>query len=135
MARVNRATVLIVDDNFLWCERIAQILAPQYEIAGFVLRGDELLKRAITLQPDIITLDISMPGRGGLQLLPDLRVQLPDAVIVIVTTTSTKLYIDEAYRRGAHGYVDKRKALEDLIPAIENGSSERSSQREARRII
>jgi DNA-binding NarL/FixJ family response regulator len=59
-----------------------------------------------------------MPGISGLQLLPELRSAMPNAVIVIVTITSDQLYMDEACRRGADGYVLKRNALDDLIPAI-----------------
>jgi DNA-binding NarL/FixJ family response regulator len=119
---MNRSTVLIADDSSEWCSLIAQVLEGQYEIIGFVARGDEILRRAMKLHPDIVILDVSLPGMSGLQVLPMLRSALPDAAIVIVTTTVNKLYVDEAYRRGASGYIDKRRVRSDLVPTLENAS-------------
>jgi DNA-binding NarL/FixJ family response regulator len=86
-----------------------------------VANGNEVVSRAVALQPDIIPLDVSMPGISGLQLLPRLRAAMPNAVVVVVTVTSDQLYIDEAASRGANGYVLKRNALKDLIPAMRKG--------------
>lgn len=127
---MNRPTVLIADDNREWRDLIARILRPDYDIAGFVTRGNELLMQAIALHPDVITLDISMPGASGMQILPGLRSAMPDAVIVIVSITSSRLYVTEAYQRGADGYVTKRKTSLDLIPAIQNGALRRSPLQE-----
>jgi DNA-binding NarL/FixJ family response regulator len=80
------------------------------------------VRQATELQPHVITLDVSKPGISGLQLLPELRSAMPKAVIIIVTITSDQLYMDEARKRGADGYVLKRNALADLIPAIQNRS-------------
>jgi two-component system, NarL family, response regulator DesR len=113
-----RRTVLIADDNAQWREIIARILQPEYAVVGFAERGDELLARAAALHPDVITLDVSMPGRSGLAVLPELRRALPGAVLIILTTTSNKLYRDEADHRGADGYVLKNRALHELVPAI-----------------
>ena len=117
---MSHSTVLIADDNSEWQTNIARILGAEYAVLAFVARGDEVVATAMILQPEVVTLDVSMPGVSGLNLLPELRAALPGAVIVIVTTTSNKLYIDEAYQRGANGYVLKRKALSDLVPAIQN---------------
>ena len=119
---VNRraATVLIADDHAGWRDVIAGILSPEYVILGCVECGDDVVSRAIALQPDVITLDLSMSGRSGMKLLPDLRIALPHAVIVIVTTTRSQMFIDAAYERGANGYVLKNRALSDLAPAIQD---------------
>ena len=111
-------SVLIADDNAAWRAIIARILEPECKIVCFATRGDEVIRQATTLQPDVITLDVSMPGISGLQLLPKLRSTMPNAVIVIVTITSDPLYMEEARLRGANGYVLKRNAVADLIPAI-----------------
>lgn len=112
-------TVLIADDNREWRTVIERLLEPHYEVLGLVARGDEVVARAVSLQPEVITLDVSMPGKSGLNLLPELRIAVPDAAIVVVTTTLTTIYIEEAYRRGAHGYVFKRNVRSDLVPAID----------------
>jgi DNA-binding NarL/FixJ family response regulator len=115
---MHRATALIADDNPEWRNAIARLLEGHYHVLGFVARGDEVVRRAVSLQPDVITLDVSMPGKSGLNVLPELRVAVPNAAIIIVTTTPTMIYIDEAYRRGADGYVLKRNAASDLRPVI-----------------
>lgn len=128
-------SVLIADDSSAWRAIIARILEPECKIICFATRGDEVIRQATALQPDVITLDVSMPGISGLQLLPGLRSALPNAVIVIVTITSDQLYMDEARIRGADGYVLKRNALAELIPAIRkcslSGESPRHHQAQA----
>lgn len=129
---MSRPTALIADDNVDWRDLIAQVLQPEYEIAGFVALGSEVVTQAVTLQPDVITLDVSMPGISGIRLLPQLRAAMPDTVIVIVSMESSRLYVDEAYRRGADGYVAKSKTPSDLIPAIQDGAM-RSHVRQERK--
>jgi len=120
---------MIADDSAAWRAIISRIVEPEYRIVGFATRGDEVVRQAAALQPDAITLDVSMPGVSGLQVLPKLRSALPNAVIVIVTVTSSQLYMDEARLRGADAYVVKRNALADLIPAIQKRTSIRDSPR------
>jgi DNA-binding NarL/FixJ family response regulator len=119
---MNLPSVLIADDSAAWRAIIARIVEPECRIVGFATRGDEVIRQAAALQPDVIALDVSMPGISGLQLLPKLRSAMPKAVIVIVTVTSDQIYLDEARIRGADGYVLKRNALADLIPAIRKRS-------------
>lgn len=113
--------MLIADDSSEWCAILTRILQPEFNIAGVVVRGDHVVSRAVALRPDIVTLDVSMPGISGLQLLPQLRSTMPNTVIVVVTAATEQLYMDEAHSRGADGYVLKGSALTDLIPAIQKG--------------
>jgi DNA-binding NarL/FixJ family response regulator len=124
----SRPGALIVDDNRQWQNVIADILSVRYDVLGTIAHGTEVLAAAATLRPDVVTLDISMPGISGLRLLPELRVELPDAAIIVVTTHSSKLYIDEAYRRGADGFVAKNKVVTELIPAIEGAKAPDSAR-------
>ena len=120
-------TVLIADDNPEWRSVIADILRSEYDVVRQVERGDEVLAAACALQPDFITLDVSMPGISGLNVLPHLRQALPHTVIVMVSTNSSKLYVDEAYRRGADGYVSKSSAWRDLVPTLQAARAPRLS--------
>lgn len=117
---MSRLTVLIAEDNDEWCKLIARILEPEYSVIGFVAQGSEVVREAVARQPNIITLDVSMPGMSGLRLLPELRAAMPKLAIVMLSTESRKLYVDEAHRRGADAYVAKRRTASDLIPAIED---------------
>lgn len=129
---MSRLTALIADDHPEWRAIIARILEPAYEVIGFAERGDQVLELATGLHPQVITLDVSMPGLSGLNALPPLRAALPDTVIVMVATNSSKLYREEAYARGADAYVLKGDAFEQLLPAI--GAGRRPSSRQQVRL-
>jgi DNA-binding NarL/FixJ family response regulator len=116
-----RNTVLVADDNAQWRGIIATVLQPEFEVIGYVERGDELAAAALRLQPEVVTLDVSMPGQSGLNALPAIRRILPDAIVIVVTTTASAIYREEAIRRGADGYVLKSLVLRDLVPAIQRG--------------
>jgi two-component system, NarL family, response regulator DesR len=118
---LNLPTALIADDNSEWRAAIARMLGPGYDVVCQIAHGDQVIASASRFKPDFVTLDISMPGTSGLKLLPRLRTLLPNATIVILSTNSDDLYIQEAYRRGADSYVLKTRAWRDLIPALESG--------------
>jgi len=118
---VSRLTALIADDHPKWRASIARILSPACDIVGFAERGDQLLELATGLRPEVITLDVSMPGLSGLNALPHLRAAMPSTVIVVLTTNSSEFYREEAHARGADAYVLKGDALDELLPAIEAG--------------
>jgi len=113
---LNLPTALIADDNAEWRSVIAEVLRADYDVVCIVARGDEVMAKASVLRPDLVTLDVSMPGISGIQLLPRLRTLLPNARILIVTANSAELYVQEAYRRGADGYVLKSNVWRDLPP-------------------
>jgi DNA-binding NarL/FixJ family response regulator len=116
-------TVLVADDSTEWRAIITRLLMPDFEVIGYVERGDELVTQATRLHPEIVTLDVAMPGQSGLNALPALRVALPNAIVVI-STISTAIYKEEAFRRGANAYVAKARVLSDLLPAIAGSRSE-----------
>jgi two-component system, NarL family, nitrate/nitrite response regulator NarL len=106
--------VLVADDDAGWRYILTRFLEPDCTVIGYVERGDELVAAAGQLLPDVITLDISMPGKSGLKALPELRQLLPDATIVIVTASIDPLYREEAFRRGADAYISKSRVSTDL---------------------
>ena len=115
---VTRPRLLVVDDNATWRETISGILEADHELVGTVDRGDEIMESAERLCPDVITLDVSLPGMSGLNVLPRLRKACPRAIIVIVSATATPIYREEASLRGADGYVEKRRVFSDLLSTI-----------------
>jgi DNA-binding NarL/FixJ family response regulator len=117
-AVVKRRHVLVADDNLRWREIIAGLLEDEFEVSSFAATTAELLCVADTRRPDIITVDISMPGRSGLSALNELRTMLPDAALVVVSTSNTDQYRTEAVRCGADGYTTKARIMTDLIPCI-----------------
>ena len=113
-----RSRLLVVDDNAVWRRTITRILEADHELVGTVVRGDEIMESAERLCPDVITLDVSLPGESGLNVLPRLRKACPRAIIVIVSATATPLYRQEAFLRGADGYVEKSRVPSDLLSTV-----------------
>lgn len=118
--RVRTLRVMLADDHTL----LRQTLAGMLESSGdFVVvaeagDGDSALNKALAVLPDILLLDINMPGRSGLEILPLLRRDAPDIKVLILTGRDEDAYIVRALRSGAHGYILKSADEKELIDAV-----------------
>ena len=83
-----KARLVIADDHSIVLEAYRQLLEPEYEVVGSALNGEELLRIAPALAPDIILLDISMPTMNGLDVTRQLRAAVPQAKLIFVTMMS-----------------------------------------------
>lgn len=99
-------------------DAIVSVLSQEHDVVATVGDGNEVLPVADRLAPEAIVLDVSMPGRSGLQILPQLRIRMPSVAIVVLTAHLEPIYQEEAFRRGADGYVLKDKLLNDLLPTV-----------------
>ncbi|CAE6728013.1 MAG: response regulator transcription factor [Nitrospira sp.] len=113
-----KARLVIADDHSIVLEAYRQLLEPEYEVVGSALNGEELLRIAPALAPDIILLDISMPTLNGLDVSRQLRASLPQAKLIFVTMMSEPFYITQAFDLGAVGYVLKQSASTELLSAL-----------------
>ncbi len=113
-----RCRVFLVEDSAPMREAISSILAPECELLGWVDDGHKVLETVVPARPEVILLDISLPGLSGMSLLPELRSLLPKAAVVILTNHSSVEYREEAFRRGAADYVLKNQAHSALLPAV-----------------
>ena len=113
--------MLLAEDHPLIRDAIAKIVTAEHDVIGIAERGDQLEQIAYDLQPNVLLLDISLPGLSGILALPRLRAILPETCIVMLTIHSDPLYREEAFRRGADGYVLKHSAPVELLPAVRNG--------------
>ncbi len=121
-----RYRVLIVDDHLLMAEGIARLLESEYDIAGVVSSGSAAIEEASRLLPDIICLDISMPGANGIQVAVQLHDLVPRAKVIIVTQQLELPYLRAAFRAGAVGYVAKQAAAVELSTALHAALSGKS---------
>jgi two-component system response regulator NreC len=113
-------TILLADDHSVLRAGLKLLLEnqPDLKVMGEASSGLEALDLAAKLQPDLILLDLSMPGLGGLDALPALRKSVPAAKILILTMHDDPQYLRTALKNGASGYVLKKAADSELLSAI-----------------
>ena len=110
--------VLLVDDNEAILDRAAAVLSRCCVVVGAVTDGPATLAAAATLRPDVIVLDISMPGMSGLEVAAGLRVARSTAVIVFLTVHEDEEFVRAAKAAGGIGYVVKSRLASDLPLAV-----------------
>lgn len=112
--------VLAVDDHRLVREGLTNLLRihPEIEVVGEAADGDEAVAKTRTLEPDVILMDISMPGMNGITATKLIKKELPEAKIIMLTMLDQEGYVYEAVKAGATGYLLKNTGLEDLVKAI-----------------
>jgi len=115
---VKRPTVLLADDEKALLDRIRRLVESHCVVVGEVEDGQSLLTAVERLQPDIVLSDISMPGLNGFQAARLIKKVHPNVRIVFLTVHEEPVAITEAFALGIEGYVIKRFAASDLVPAI-----------------
>ena len=119
--------ILIADDHTIVREGLKQILAetPDMVVADEARNGQEVLAKVGNKEYDVVLLDISMPGRSGLDILKQLKGERPKLPILILSMYSEEQYAMRALRAGASGYMTKESAPDELIVAIRKVSEGR----------
>ena len=117
-------TILLVDDHPLTRDGLAGLLAGRgFDVVGQAGDGAEALELARELQPDVVLLDLSMPGVGGLEALPLLRAEAPGCEVVVLTASGDEENLLAAIRGGAAGYLLKTEPPERLVDFL-HGAAE-----------
>jgi DNA-binding NarL/FixJ family response regulator len=120
--------VLVADDHAIVRTGIRHVLEsePGFAVVGEASTGTEALELADALQPDVVVLDISMPGTSGIQVAAELRRRAPATHVLVLSMHDNTEYVLESLRAGAHGYLLKDTAATDLrgaIRAVRRGES------------
>jgi DNA-binding NarL/FixJ family response regulator len=112
--------VLIADDQQLIRDGIASLLGlqPGIAVVGTACDGEEAVERAVALQPDVVLMDVRMPGCGGTEATARIRRELPACQVVMLTTFDDEEYVVRALRAGAAGYLLKDLPAAELAGAI-----------------
>jgi DNA-binding NarL/FixJ family response regulator len=112
--------ILIVDDHPLTREALSSLLgAHGFDVVGAASDGSEAIAEAGRLQPDLVLLDLSMPGVDGLTALPQLREAAPEAEVVVLTASGTEENLLAAIRAGAAGYLLKTEPPERIASFLD----------------
>ena len=108
--------VLIVDDHPLTREALATLLAGNdFDVVGQASDGQEAIELAGRIRPQLVLLDLSMPGLDGLSALPGLRAAVPDAEVIVLTASGTEDNLLAAIRAGAAGYLLKSEPPDRIV--------------------
>jgi DNA-binding NarL/FixJ family response regulator len=119
MATETPMRVLLVDDHALVRSAIRQALeAPDVEVVGEARSAEEAIEMAPGLRPDLILLDIDLPGISGIEAVRELAPRLPETRIVMLTVSSARRDLLDAMRHGAAGYLTKDLGGEALLRAV-----------------
>ena len=117
--------VLLVDDHALVRSAVRQALqAPDIEVVGEASTAEAAMELASTLRPDVVLLDIDLPGLSGIEAVRELAPRLPDTRIVMLTVSTDRRDLMDAVRHGAAGYLTKDLsggALQRAVRGIRNG--------------
>ena len=115
------ARILAVDDFEPYRRFVSSLLhgRPDLQVVGGVSDGLQAVEKAQELQPDLILMDIGLPGINGIEAARQIRTLVPNAKIIFLTQESSPEVIQEARNLGASGYVLKIEAETDLVAAVE----------------
>ncbi len=113
--------LLLVDDSRLLSEGLQNLLtAHGFEIAGIASNGGEAVRMSEDLKPDLILMDLRMPGHDGLISTRLIKARWPEIKIIILTISDNDNDLFDAIKAGADGYLLKSMSGEDLVSAIKN---------------
>jgi DNA-binding NarL/FixJ family response regulator len=112
--------VLIVDDSDIFRQSLRTIMrtCSEWEVCGEAENADKGARFAEALKPDVVLMDISMPGMNGIEAIQHICSKVPHSRIVIVSLYESKELVKSVFEAGARGYVAKPRADLDLIDAL-----------------
>jgi DNA-binding NarL/FixJ family response regulator len=117
---MSKIKVIIADDHTLVREGIAAMLSysDDVEVVGEASDGKEAVEKARELNPDVVLMDIAMPGLGGLEATIEIKKLCPDTKVVVLSQYDDKEYVSRFLKAGVSGYLLKKAVGSDLLSAI-----------------
>lgn len=117
---MERVRVLLADDHALFREGLAGIInnQPDMRVVGEANDGLEAFVKAQELKPDLILMDVQMPGMDGIEAVRQIKQVLPDAIIVMLTVRGDDNMLFEALKNGAQGYLLKEIRSQELLEML-----------------
>lgn len=112
--------VLVCDDQAVVAEGLEMILSAdtEIEVVGLAYGGAEVIEKASQIQPDVVLMDLKMPGINGIQATREIHKAYPEIKVLVLTTFGDDEWVFDAVRSGASGYLLKGTPREDLIKAV-----------------
>ena len=113
--------VLIADDHTVVRKGLTALLSDEkygIEVIGEASDGDEAVRKTLKLKPDVILMDLIMPGVSGLEAINRIKTDLPDAHILVLTSYADEKNVSEVIKSGAHGFILKDTSPDELVQTI-----------------
>ena len=112
--------VLVVDDHAVIRRGVQGILStyPEWDLCGEADNGQDAIRLAGELAPEVVIMDVSMPGMNGLEATRIIHEVLPETKVLLLTLHSSSEFVRSAFRAGARGYVLKSDAENELVRAL-----------------
>jgi DNA-binding NarL/FixJ family response regulator len=115
---MRRATVIIADDHLILAEGLVSLLKDHFDVVGTAANGEALVELAVRLRPEVIVVDVNMPGLNGLDAITLLKKKGITSKFVVLTMHGEVAIATRAIRAGASGFLLKYSAGEELVDAI-----------------
>ena len=125
MARSKQITVLLVDDHPVVRDGYRRLLenTPDIRVVAEANDGEEAFEKYVSTEPDVVVLDMSMPGIGGLETIRRIKSKDPKARILVFSMHDSKIMVTRAIESGAAGYLTKQSAAGQMTDAIRQVST------------
>jgi DNA-binding NarL/FixJ family response regulator len=113
-------TVFVADDHAIVRDGLASLLAaqPDIRVVGTAADGRDAVRDVLKLQPEVVVMDIAMPQMNGIEATREIRDRAPQARVVILSMHSSVEYVFHALEAGAHGYLLKESAAQEVVDAV-----------------
>ena len=117
---MSKIKVLVADDHLVVREGLVVMLqgTGEFEVVGQAFDGQEAIQLAEKLCPDVILIDVQMPGIGGIEAIRQIKKRVPKAQVVVLSSFDQEEYIYQSIQAGAKGYVLKDSELEELLDVV-----------------
>jgi DNA-binding NarL/FixJ family response regulator len=115
---MNRQRVVVADDNRPMLDNLVRLLSKEYDVVAALLDGEAAVAATARHVPDVVVLDIAMPGVSGIAAANQLKERGVPAKVVFVTMHHDREYVEESLAVGTVGFVVKDRLVSDLLPAV-----------------
>jgi len=117
---MKKIRLMLVDDHDVVRAGLKSFLQTQedFDVVAEAGNGEDAIKQAVAFRPDVILMDITMPGMDGMQATRQLRVLCPESFVLALTVHDDKQYFIQMLAEGASGYITKQAAADELVAAV-----------------
>ena len=123
---MQRPRIILADDQKIFTASLAALLRPNFDVVARVGDGRTLVREAITIRPDLIILEISIPLLNGIEAVRQIRKALPKSKVIVLSRHVDRTYAVRAFRAGAHAYLAKQDDQREFFDAVQRVLSGRT---------